>query len=432
MPIACDTLVRAGVLVTQDQARTIVEDAGLALFRGAVLATGPWAEISLSHAAPETLDLDGHLVLPGLINAHCHAPMTLFRGMEDDLPLLDWLTQHIWPAEARLDPEIVAIGARLACAEMLAGGTTCFADLYFFEEQVARAVLDSGMRAALAEGIITAPRAFERIEALESACSGQTRLKSFLAAHSVYATQHDTLVTMAELAERRGQVLSLHAAESPAETALCLERFGRRPVAILGDLGLLRENLLVAHAVDVRDDEIALLAEQGVKVAHNPRSNMKLASGAAPVEAMRRAGVSVALGTDGAASNNSLNLFGEMGAAALLAKVSTGDPTALPAQAVLDMATRNAALALGWPEIGSLEPGQRADLCALDLAHPGLNPLNDPVSHLVYAAGAAPVRLTMVEGRVVYRDGRFPGLDHQSLRAEAAKALAWVRKVTGA
>lgn len=434
----CQTLIRAGVLVTQDQERRIVEDAGLALDQGLVLAAGPWDQVRTAYGPKETLDLSGHMVLPGLINTHTHAAMTVLRGLEDDLPLMDWLQNHVWPAEARLSPEIVYLGACLACAEMLSTGTTCFLDLYLFEEHTARAVMASGMRAVLGEGVLaqatasykSLDQALAKVEALRRLCKDHPRLKTCLVGHSVYATTHEALARLRDLAESHDEVMTLHAGESAAETAMCLERFARRPVAVLADLGLLRPNLLVAHAVDLTVQEIELLAVAGVKVAHNPRSNMKLASGTARISAMRRAGITVGLGTDGAASNNSLNLFAEMSAAALLAKVHTQDPTTLPAQEVLDMATVSGAACVGWEDLGSLSPGRAADLIALDMTRPNLQPRHNPVSHLVYAASGHEVRLSMVAGRVVYRDGQFTDLDYPALLRELAGVVRWARQNT--
>ena len=354
------------------------------------------------------------------------------------MPLMDWLQGHIWPAEARLSPEIVAVGTALACAEMLRTGTTCFVDLYLFEQTVARVVQDAGLRAVLGEGVFDQPnassktpdQALAKMAELMAFCKDKDRLRPCMVAHSVYATGPDTLLALDALARDNGLKLTLHAAETASETAMVLAQTGLRPIALLESLGLLTPRLLAAHAVDVTEAEIALLAERGVGVAHNPRSNMKLGSGAAPVAAMRRAGVLVGLGTDGAASNNALNMFAEMHAASLLGKLRALDPTALPAQDVLDMATRDGAVVAGWPELGSLEPGKRADLVVLDGTAPNLQPPHNPVSHLVYAASGAEVRLTMVEGRVLYRDGAYTSLEYPALLREMSSIRCWARKNT--
>jgi 5-methylthioadenosine/S-adenosylhomocysteine deaminase len=434
VPTIHDTLIHAGTLVTQDGGRRVLSDAGIAVTGGIIHAVGPWPEMSGLKAA-EVIDLSGDIVLPGLINTHTHAAMTVFRGLEDDLPLMDWLTGHIWPAESRLTPEIVSIGTSLACAEMLATGTTTFCDLYFFERAVAETAAAIGIRAVVGEGVLDAPNAsyksldeaFAKVEDLQEYCRERDLLTPCLVAHSVYATSEPALKRLGGLARDLSLTLTLHAAESPAETAMCLERFNRRPVEILHDLDLLGPKLLIAHVVDVTDAEIALLARHEVKVSHNPRSNMKLASGMAPAAAMCAANLRVGLGTDGAASNNALNMFAEMNMAALLAKVRDLDPTALPAQAVLDMATTSGAAALNLPSLGSIEPGKRADIIALHGDAPNLQPPHDTVSHLAYAASGHETRLTMVAGRVLFRDGRFATLDYPALLMEMKSVRKWAR-----
>jgi 5-methylthioadenosine/S-adenosylhomocysteine deaminase len=429
-----DVLIRAGTLVTQDPNRRVLLDAAVAVAGGVIAAVGPWDELK-DTKANETIDLSRDIVLPGLVNAHTHAAMTVFRGLGDDLPLMEWLTGHLWPAEARLTPEIVALGTTLAAAEMLSTGTTTFCDLYIFEKAAAKAAMGIGVRAVVGEGVFDTPNAsyksveeaFEKIRELREFCAGEGKglVTPCLVAHSVYATGHETLTRLAALAAETGTLLTLHAAETASETAMCLERFGKRPLAILEDLGLLSPSLLAAHAVDVTPEEIALMARRGVKVAHNPRSNLKLASGMAPVAAMRAAGMTVALGTDGAASNNALNMFAEMGQAALLAKVQTGDPTALPAQAVLDMATREGAGALGLGCLGAIVPGHQADIVALRGDAPNLQPQNGAASHLAYAASGHETRLAMVAGKVLYRDGLFITLDYPSLLREMESVRKW-------
>jgi len=429
-----DALLRAGTLVTQDAARRVLSDAGVAIVDGTVAAVGPWAEFADVRAG-EVIDCSADIVLPGLVNAHTHAAMTVFRGLQDDLPLMDWLTGHIWPAEARLSPEIVSLGAALACAEMIASGTTTFCDLYIFERAVAEAAHRAGLRAVLGEGVFDTPNAsyktFEealaRIEELADFTRAKQLVSRCLVAHSTYAASHASLERLRDMARNQGLLLTLHAAESPAETALCLEKYGKRPLAILRDLDLLGPSTLLAHVVDATDAEVALLAERDARVVHCPRSNMKLASGMAPAAALRRAGVTVCLGTDGAASNNGLNLFAEMGAAALLAKVREKDPTALPAQAVLDMATLDGARALGLPGVGSVAPGWQADLIALDGRAPNLQPPHNPVSHLAYAATGREVRLAMVAGRTLYRDGVHAAIDYPALLREMESVRKWAR-----
>ncbi|MEA4857694.1 amidohydrolase [Solidesulfovibrio sp.] len=421
--LPCDTLVTAGLIVTQDDDRRRLPNAALAITDGRIAALGPADELARRFAPATTLDLSGCLVLPGLINTHTHEAMTLLRGLCDDAPLATWLAEHIWPAEAKLTAEAVRLGTGLACAEMLASGTTCFLDAYLFADAVADAAAASGLRAVLCQGVFeienagfkTVEAAFASAAALADRLAGHDRLRAAIFPHAVYTCSAATLTRCAAFARDRQVLLSTHAAETAKENEDCRAANGARVIPYLHGLGLLGPGRLLAHGVALDAADIALLAETGTAVAHCPKSNMKLASGIAPVEALRRAGVTVGLGTDGAASNNALNLFGEMGMAALLQKVATGDPTALEAQAALDMATRDGAAALGWPELGRLAVGGPADLCALDRSRPQLAPGLDPVSDCVYAASGGEVVCTMVAGKVLYRDGAFPGLDYPGL-----------------
>ena len=439
MPLACDTLVRCGRLLTQDAARTALEDAGLALADGRVLSSGPYAAMAAAHAPAEVLDLSGCLVLPGPVNTHTHAPMTLLRGLADDKPLMEWLEQDIWPIEGRLAPEHMELGMALACAEMLRTGTTCFCDMYVCQDRNRRAVERSGMRAVLGEGVFEFPtasyrtvdQALERSADLLAALAGHPRLRGCVALHALYTSSPGTQAKSMEQAERHGVPWTTHLAENPQETAQVLAGCGRRPVPCAASRGLLAPRTLAAHCVDLDPEDVRLLAESGCGVTHQPSGNLKLASGIAPVPALLAAGVRVSLGTDGAASNNALNLFAEMRACALLHKGASRDATALPAQAVLDMATRHAADNLGWPELGRLEPGSAADLIALDLSAPNLQPIYNPASHVVYAASGHEVRLTMVAGQVLYRDGAFATFDYPALLAEVADAARWVRGLAG-
>ena len=426
MPEPCQTLIHAAMVLTQDERRTRLHDAGIAICDGLIAALGPWAEVAEQFAAETTLDLGESLILPGLINTHTHAAMAMFRGVADDMPLESWLHDRIWPLERGLSDAFVHLGALLACTEMIRTGATCFADMYLFEEATARAVEQSGLRAVLAEGLLDFPtqsyatnaEAFTRMEALFERLQGNPRLRGAVAPHSVYATSPDILTRSFAFAEKHNAVWMLHAAETHAETLECLQRFGKRPLACLDDLGLLAPRTLLIHAVDLDAAELDRVAVTGAMVAHIPKSNMKLASGVAPVTAMHERRIRVGLGTDGAASNNTLNMFSEMTFCALLHKLVERNASVLPAQTVLDMATRRGAACLGWPELGRLERGLPADLVALDLTAPNLLPLYDPVSHVVYAATGDEVRLTMVAGKILYHDGSFTSIDVKALRAE--------------
>jgi 5-methylthioadenosine/S-adenosylhomocysteine deaminase len=425
-PVPCDTLLTASVLVSQNETRDILREAALAVTDGRITAIGPAHELTARFAPGERLDLGEAMVLPGLVNTHTHAAMTLFRGLCDDAPLSVWLTDHIWPAEARLTPEAVRLGTLLACAEMLASGTTCFFDAYFFAATVAEAAETAGLRAVIGQGVFdsgnlkfkTSDQALSAAGELADRLSGQPRLRPALFAHAVYTCSTRTLTRCVDLTRQRGLLLATHAVETARENDDCRQAHGARVIPYLESLGFLGPRTLLAHGVALDAADIATLARCGTAVSHCPKSNMKLGSGIAPVAALRAAGVTVGLGTDGAASNNSLNLFMEMSAAALLQKVGSGDPTALDARSALDMATRDGGLALGWPELGRLTVGGPADLCALDLTRPALALGGNPVSDAVYAANGGEVRLTMVAGRVLYRDGAFTTLDYPQLRKE--------------
>ncbi|QLA19119.1 amidohydrolase [Desulfolutivibrio sulfoxidireducens] len=426
MPTSCDLLLCASCVVTQNTSRETIENGAVAVTGGRIAAVGPRPALAAAYAPAETLDLGRAMLLPGLINAHTHAAMTLFRGLADDLPITTWLTEHIWPMEKRLTPGAIRLGALAACAEMLASGTTCFADLYFFAAETARAASETGMRAVVGEGVLDFPTPSARTpaEALDltrdlfDSLRGHPRIRPMVAAHSPYAASAETLRACAAFARNQDAILNLHAAEGTTENADSLKNTGKRVIPHLHSLGVLGENCLLAHCVHTDAADHAILAQTGTKVAHCPKSNAKLSSGAAPVPAMLTAGVTVGLGTDGAASNNALNLFSEMGFASLTHKLVTGDPTAFPAQAALDAATLGGAACLGIPDIGAIAPGRHADLAALSLDRPNMTPLHNAPSQAVYAASGAEVVLTMVAGRVVYRDGRFPDLDYPALAAE--------------
>ncbi|EPR40774.1 5-methylthioadenosine/S-adenosylhomocysteine deaminase [Desulfovibrio sp. X2] len=444
----CDILLTADLLLAQDDARNVVEDAAVAVVGRRIAAVGPAERLDEAFSPARRLDLGRALLMPGLVNAHTHASMTMFRGLADDLPLMQWLQEAVFPVERRLTREAVRTGALIACAEMIRTGTTCFLDGYILTDEVLAAADEAGLRAVVGEGLFAFPtpaaasaeEAMERVRARQAALAGRRRLRQCVLPHSIYATTPEILRKAFDLARELGVPLALHLAESAGETAQVLAAHGARPVEFLRREGLLGPrpegmdggkadgpDLLLAHCVDLTPEEIALLAASGARVAHCPESNAKLASGFAHVAALRAAGVCVALGTDGAASNNDLNMFGEMNSAALQAKGRARDSQALSAQDVLDMATRGSAEAVGWPELGRLEAGGPADLVALDLSRPNLMPLHDPVAQVVYAATGHEVRLTMCAGRVLYEDGRFTTLDMDDLSRRARELAAWVR-----
>lgn len=433
----CDTLLHAGVLLTQDDDRRVLENAALAIDGGRIVALGYSRDVTAAWQAREILDLSGMLVMPGLVNAHTHAAMTFLRGLADDMPLMDWLQQKIFPVEQGLTPDLVRLGSLLGFAEMLRTGTTACVDMYIFETAVMEAADKAGLRCLAGEGVFNFPSACCPDADAALACTremaqrwaGHERLHVAVMPHSVYTTTAGQLTACRELADELGLPLHIHLAETRQETALSLEQHGLRPVAHADRLGLLRPGTILAHVVDVDADEIALLARRGVSVVHNPSSNMKLASGVAPVPAMLEAGVRLALGSDGAASNNRLNMFTEMGRAALLHKAA-GDPETMPARTVLDMATRGGAAAMG-NDGGVLAVGRPADCIALDLSAPNMQPLFNAASHAVYAATGMEVGLTMVAGEVLYRDGRFTRFDYPALCAEVREMRRFVLRRLG-
>ncbi|MGQ9457423.1 MAG: amidohydrolase family protein [Anaerolineae bacterium] len=440
--LQADLLVVGGTILTLDDRWTELDDGALAVADGAIVALGPRQEVQGRFLAREVLDASGRLVMPGLVNAHTHAPMTIFRGLADDLPLDTWLKEYIWPAEAQhVNPDMVYWGTLLAAAEMIQSGTVAFADMYFYEDDIGRAAHDAGIRCVLGEALVDFPspntktpdEGLAYVRESFARWAGDPWVTVGLQPHSTYACSPDLLVRAKELADEFGAIYLIHAAETAQEVEDVRRRYGRSPVRHLEALGILDRRAVLAHGVHLTEEEIALVAERGASVAHCPESNMKLASGVAPVPALRRAGVNVALGTDGAASNNDLNLWGEMATAAKLHKVWSGDPTVASAREVVWMATRGGARALGLEDrLGSLEVGKRADFLCLDLDAPHMVPLYDAYSHLVYAARPSDVRTVVIEGRVVYDNGAWKTIDlprvYAHVRALAGQLVGrWAR-----
>ncbi|MCU0571639.1 MAG: amidohydrolase [Syntrophobacteraceae bacterium] len=445
-PVSCDPeaggrpveevdwlLYNADWVVTCDSEMTAIAKGAVAIGSDRLVAVGATEDLKPRYRGRRSLDLAGHLIMPGLVNTHTHAAMSCFRGIGDDLPLDRWLNEVVFPAERSVvAPEMVYWGTQLSCVEMLGNGVTTFCDGYFFEESAARAVRDSGMRAVLGQGILDYPTpdhaepatARSRAESfLASFPEGDGRIRPSLFCHAPYTCGPDTLRWVKDLCRELGILFQVHLSETEWEVRTIEEVYGRRPVLHLDALGLLDQGTLAAHAVWVNGEEARLLAERKVGVSHNVASNMKLASGVAPLPALLEAGVTVGLGTDGCASNNGLDLFREMDLTAKLHKVTRLDPMVCPAGTVLKLATAAGAATLGWEgEIGSLETGKKADLIALDINQPHLVPMYDPVSHLVYAARGSDVRYAWVNGRLLLERGNFTGVD-------AARAVAEVNRV---
>lgn len=387
-----------------------------------------------SPVGPEGFEriIDGHggVVLPGLVNCHTHAAMTLLRSYADDLPLMRWLSEAVWPLEDRMEGEDIYWGTLLGCLEMIRGGVTSFADMYFFMDDAARAVERCGLRAVLSRGLIgngpTAQKGLDESRELAAKWHGAAdgRITVMLGPHAPYTCPPEYLAKVIELSAQLDLGIHIHLAETLAEIAEIKEKYKTTPVDLMLKTGLFDRPVLAAHCVHLTPDDINILAANNVGVAHNPESNMKLGSGIAPVGAMLAAGVRVGIGTDGAASNNDQDLFGEMRSAALLAKVAALDPTVLPAAQVLHMATRGGAEALGLTGAGVLSPGCKADLILVDIHQPHLTPLHDLTAHLVYAARASDVVLTMVDGCILWEQGRFTTLDGEEVMARVNERTA--------
>lgn len=407
-------------VVPVEPAGAVLEDHCVALRDGAIEAVLPRAEAVARFPAYARIELHEHALIPGLVNAHTHAAMSLMRGLADDLPLMRWLEEHIWPAEMKhVSPEFVKDGSLLACAEMLRGGVTCFNDMYFFPAATLEAALEAGMRVSLGMIVFEFASAYgsDPDDYLAKGLALRDRwrehpLVSFcLAPHAPYSVSDDSFRKIATLAGEVDVPVHVHLHETTDEIARSLAEHGVRPLERLQRLGLLGPGLIAVHAVHLSEAEIAMLAQHGASVVHCPSSNLKLASGFAPVARMAAAGINVAIGTDGAASNNRLDMFEEMRLAALLAKAVAGDAGAMPAHAALRAATLGGAAALGLQaRIGSIAPGKAADLAAVRLSGPELLPCYDPISHLVYAAGRQHVSDVWVAGRHLLRGGEFVDL----------------------
>ena len=436
MPQAIATLINARWIVPVEPSGLILEHHALAIQDGRIVAILPQDEAAVCFTPATCLNLDSHVLIPGLINAHTHASMVLLRGLADDLPLMNWLQNHIWPTEARwVNPDFVRDGARLAIAEMLRGGATCFNDMYFFPEVTAAMARECGIRACVGLIALDFPTAYARNLdeylskglALHETLSAEPLLHAAFAPHAPYTVSASALERIGRLAEALELPIHIHVHETAAEVAQFQIQHGCRPLERLDQLGLLSPRLLAVHMTQLEAAEIDRLAERGVHVIHCPESNLKLASGFCPTARLDAAGVNVAIGTDGAASNNDLDLFGELRTAALLGKGVAGDASVLPAARMLRMATLNGAQALGLAgETGSLQPGKAADIVAVDLSHPETEPMYNPLSQLVYATGRHQVSDVWVAGQRLLADRQLTTLD---LNETVQRARDWGAKI---
>ena len=434
-------IVTGGTVVPMDRAGRVLSPGALAIDGRDIVAIDTPAAIAARFSARDTIDVAGQVVLPGLINTHTHAPMVLYRGLADDLALMEWLEKYIFPAEAKtVTREFVRTGTRLAALEMIQSGTTTYADMYYFEEEIGRVTKEAGLRGVLGQTIIQFPvpdaktpaDELVRTEAFIKEFAGDDLIVPAVAPHAMYTLDTATLKAIRALADRTRAPVIIHLAETADEIATARTRHKMTPVRYLESIGFWGPRTLAAHGVWLSPADMSLLARRRVGVAHNPESNMKLASGAAKVVAMRRAGIPVGLGTDGAASNNDLDMFEAMRQAAFLAKLQTMDPRALPARTALEMATIEGARALGMDaDIGSLEPGKRADLIAVSMAAARQTPMYDPFSHLVYVTRGDDVRTTIVNGRVLMRERKVLTLNEADVLSEARAMTDRVRAAVG-
>jgi len=424
-----DTLIHARWIVPVEPDGVVLDHHSLVIRAGRIVDILPSAAARARYTARDTVELPQHALIPGLVNAHTHAAMSLLRGLSDDLPLMDWLTKHIWPAEAKwISPEFVRDGVRLAAAEMLKSGTTCLNDMYFFPEDAAVALREAGMRACLGLILIDFPTAyaqtpddyFEKGLNLHDSLRHDPLLSTAFAPHAPYSVSDGPLTKIRTVNNELNLSVHIHLHETAHEVDEAMAKNGIRPLARLDALDLLGPTLTAVHMTQLNPDEIARLAEIGASVVHCPESNLKLASGFCPVHALLTAGVNVALGTDGAASNNDLDMLSEMRTAALLAKAVSGNATAVPAHTALRMATLNGAKAMGLDaEIGSLNPGKAADITAIDLAALSSQPVYDPVSQIVYTAGRDQVTDVWVAGRRLLANRMLTTLDEDAILSRA-------------
>ena len=436
-PQQVDLIVYNATVVTMDAAGRVVPRGAVAIAGNQILAVDTAEAIVSRFSAKETIDAEGQIVMPGLINTHGHAPMVLYRGLADDLALMEWLQNYIFPAEAKtVTPAFVRAGTRLAAMEMIQSGTTTYADMYYFEEEIARVTREAGMRGVLGQTIIQFPVAdaktpaegLVRTEAFLKEFAGDELITPAIAPHAMYTNDAATLKSARAMADKYQAQVIIHLAETSDEAQNSQKQHKMSPTRYLESLNFWGARTLAAHAVWLDDADIQILARRKVGVSHNPESNMKLASGTAKVPAMRTASVNVGLGTDGAASNNDLDMFEAMRQAALLQKHATKDPRALPAKDALAMATIEGARALGMADrVGSLEPGKRADMIIVSMAGARQTPMYDPISHLVYVARGEDVRTSIVNGKVLMRDRKMLTLNEADVIREANEMAQQVR-----
>ncbi len=431
-------LVTGGTVVTMDPSRRVLSPGAVAIRGTDIVAVGTPTELRRSNPAAAVIDATGSVVIPGLVNTHTHAPMVMYRGLADDLALMDWLQKYIFPAEAKtVAPAFVRTGTRLAALEMIRSGTTTYADMYYFEDEIAKVTRAAGLRGVLGQSVIQFPapdaktpaEALARAERLITTFKGDPLITPAVAPHSMYLLEKADLLACRDLAIKYSVPILIHVAETETEVTTSRDRYQATPVGYLDSIGFWAPVTVAAHGVWVTDEDIATLQRHHIGVSHNPESNMKLASGTAPIVKYLASGVAVGLGTDGAASNNDLDMFEAMRQAAFLHKLETRDPRAIPASTALEMATLGGARVLGLDtQIGSLEPGKRADIVIVGMRQPRQTPLYDAVSHLVYTTRGDDVETVIVNGKILMKNKRVVTMDEAAVLADARRMAASVRE----
>jgi 5-methylthioadenosine/S-adenosylhomocysteine deaminase len=433
-----DRLISGGTVLVMDDNDHPIRNGALAIEGGKIIAVGEKQDIESRYTAGEIIDAQDSLIMPGLVNCHNHAPMTYFRGLADDLELMDWLNNYIFPAEAMfVNKEFSYLGGLLACAEMIKSGTTTFCDMYIFEDEVARAAKEAGMRCLVGEVLFDFPspnfktqeEGLKYSELLIQKWANDPLVNIFVEPHALYTCSFNLLRESKKLADKYGVCLGTHYLESRSEKEQLTDKFGKSPTHFLRDMGYLSERFIAFHCVCLEEEDMRIFADRGCKVIHNPESNMKLASGIAPVPEMIRAGLTVGLGTDGCASNNNLDMFQEMDTAAKLHKVAKLDPTVMDAKTVVRMATCEGARALGMENIcGSLKAGMKADIIIINLNKPHLTPLYNEYSHIVYAVNGADVDTVLIDGKVVMKNRKLLTLHEEDIMAAVEETAMRIRK----
>jgi 5-methylthioadenosine/S-adenosylhomocysteine deaminase len=433
-----DRVIAGGRILTMDDRGAVIQDGAVAVHGTDIVAVGERKDVEARFRGREVIDADRCLVMPGLINCHTHAAMTCFRGIADDLSLMDWLNNYIFPAEAKnVDRELAYWGSMLACAEMIKSGTTTFCDMYIFEDETAMAAHRAGMRCLLGEVLFDFPspnfktpkEGLQYTRTLLEKWADDPLVNIFVEPHALYTCSPELLRESKSLADRYAVPVGMHFLETRSELEELSEKFGRKPVRLLDDLGLLDERFIAFHGVWMDDEDMKVFAKRNCKVVHQPESNMKLASGVAPIPDMLSAGITVGLGTDGCASNNNLDMLQEMDTAAKLHKVHRLDPTVMDARTVVDLATRMGARVLGMERlVGILRPGMKADIVIIDLDRPHLTPIYHEHSHIVYAATGADVETVLINGNVVMRNRELLTIDEEQVMARVREIARRIRK----